>query len=477
MNTQARSGSISKLALGASDLSRHRWACGPGGGCTLRWRWRICVLAVLILTAVPRPLAAQEALPLSLKRAVELALSETGAARVQIAREAVEQARAGSARRRSALLPHIDAMVSEQNQTRNLEAIGLRAEGLFRPPTLVGPFTTFDARANLNQTIFDFSAIRRFQASRKSVEAAETLTERSEDETAALVSGLYLNAIRAKSSVEAAEADVTLAEQLLKQAIDRKNAGSGTRVEESRAGVQLSNEKQRLLAARFERRRTLLELKRAIGMDLTVRVELTDELTEKEPAVRNFDEALGTALQSRSDLRARRQAERSAELLYGAARLERLPSVSGFLNYGSIGAHPNDAIPTWAAGVFVRLPVFDGGRMEADRAEALSRLREERIKTSDLKRQIELEVRLALSGVELTRQQVDVARQGLDLARQELAQARRRYEAGFTSSIEVTDAQSRLERARENHIVALFNYNLARVNLSEAMGTVRTELQ
>jgi outer membrane protein TolC len=65
----------------------------------------------------------------------------------------------------------------------------------------------------------------------------------------------------------------------------------------------------------------------------------------------------------------------------------------------------------------------------------------------------------------------------LQLAQQELEQARRRYQAGITSSIEVTDAQTRLERARENQITALFDYNLERINLGEAMGTIRSMIQ
>jgi outer membrane protein TolC len=61
----------------------------------------------------------------------------------------------------------------------------------------------------------------------------------------------------------------------------------------------------------------------------------------------------------------------------------------------------------------------------------------------------------------------------LKLADQELAQARRRYEAGVTTSIEVTDAQARLQRARDNMTAALFNYNVAQVDLHMATGTIQ----
>ena len=85
---------------------------------------------------------------------------------------------------------------------------------------------------------------------------------------------------------------------------------------------------------------------------------------------------------------------------------------------------------------------------------------------------MELDVRLAWDSVRSTQAQVDTAREGLALAENELAQARRRYEAGVTNSIEVTDAQTRLDRARDNQVAALYSYNVARIDLSTAMGTI-----
>ncbi len=437
--------------------------------------FRMVAAAVLLC---PWPiLRGQQARPLSLKNAIEMALSDGGNARVQLSGEAIQQAGAASARSRSALLPHLDGTIGETDQTRNLEAIGLRPDEQFRPPTLVGPFTTFDARANLSQTVFDFSSIRRFQASKKGIAAAQEEDQQSRELVAAQVAQLYLNAVRAESAVQAAEADVKLAQEVLDLSTKQKQAGTGTRIEETRSQVQLANQRQRLFAATLEAGRAKLELARSIGLDLTEPLDLVDPLRERTPAVDTFDQGFQAALSSRRDLRVLEENLRRSELLYSSARLERVPSVAGFANYGSIGSSPSDLIPTWAAGITVQLPIFDGGKIEADRAEAKSKLRQERIKVDDLKRQIELEVRLALAGVRLTREQVGVSEQGLELAQDELSQAERRYQAGFTTGVEVTDAQERLERARQNHIAALYSYNIAVLSLSQAMGTVRTDFQ
>jgi outer membrane protein TolC len=131
------------------------------------------------------------------------------------------------------------------------------------------------------------------------------------------------------------------------------------------------------------------------------------------------------------------------------------------------------AQPTYLYGVSVKVPIFDGGRRDARRGESLSQYRQEQTRTRDVKEQVELDVRLAFDSIRSAAEEVSAAREGVQLAEQELAQARRRYQAGVTNSIEVTDAQTRLDRARDNQIAALYDYNLARIDLATATGRIR----
>jgi outer membrane protein TolC len=163
-------------------------------------------------------------------------------------------------------------------------------------------------------------------------------------------------------------------------------------------------------------------------------------------------------------------------LSYSAVKLERLPSLAAFGDYGSSGSSINNSVPTRTYGASLRIPIFDGGRRDARRAESASLYRQEKIRTADLRDQIELDVRLALDSLRSADAQVKAAEEGLKLAQNELAQAQRRYKAGVTNSIEVTDAQTRLQRALDNRINALYNYNVARIDLGTAMGTIRSML-
>jgi outer membrane protein len=415
-------------------------------------------------------------LKLSLKEAVAIALAPDGNIRVQLALESIRAAQARSAQVRASLLPNLDGSVGQQNQTRNLEALGIRIQVPipgFQFPTFVGPFNTFDARAYLSQSLCDFSAIRRFQAGRAGVQQAKAEDDSIRDQTREQVSKAYLAALRAGAALDTAQSNVALAEAILQLALNQKEAGTGIGIDVTRAKAQLSNERQRLIAAQNERNASYFQLLRNMGLTLEAKLELTDQFTYTEVEAISLEDAIKTALGSRSDWKAQQKREQTQSLNYSATKMERLPSIVGLADYGTIGTSAYNTTPTRTYGVAVRVPVFDGGRRDARTAESYSHFRQEAIRTRDLRQQIELELRLALDNLQAAAAQVKAAEEGLKLAEDELAQARRRYEGGVSNSLEVTDAQVRLSRAREIRVAALFIHNLARLEIAASTGTIR----
>ncbi len=439
--------------------------------------------AVLLFCAT---LAAQTAPPprqllrLTLKRAVEIATSPEGSVRVVFALEALRQARSRSAQSFAAFLPDIESAIQQRSVDINLAAQGFNTIKLpfgFAFPSLIGPFNVFDARATATQSIFAYSDILRYQASKAAVRAAEADRTATNDDVSVLVARAYLAAQRADAALAAVDADVALAEQVLKEAQDEKDAGSGTGIEVTRARVQLLNEKQHQLVARNDRNRSHWQLLRAMNVPLDVPVELEGPLRYQPETKPEFAEARQTALDHRADYKAQLQRQETARLSNNSVAFERLPSVVGFADYGTIGSSINQAFPTRTYGLEVKVPVFDGGRRDERRLETQSQLRQVAATTKDLRQQIELDIRLALDSLDSAAEQVKVAEEALGLAESELAQARRRYAAGIANGIEVTDAQTRLTRSRDNQIAALYSYNLARVDLAQATGTIRQFVQ
>jgi outer membrane protein len=483
-----------------------------------RWFW--LPLPATILVTMPWLCPAGESsadrgpLQLTLKRAVELALSPEGNTYIQLSDENLRQAKSRSAEVRSALLPDIESQASQTTAMRSLAALGLdlaasdtllgaaknpppctatpfvcsilnTAEAPLlndianKIPRVVGPFNSVDVRARLTQSVFDFSNIRRYQSSRAAYRAAKGDRSNTDNSVSATVAKAYLAALRANADVESYQADVGLAEAVLKQAENQKLAGTGTGIEVTRASVQLANEKQRLLVVENERTKAYLQLARAMGLNLATELELTDKLSYEPLPDITVEQAEGQALNNRPDVKAQAERESAARLVANAVKGERLPSLVAYADYGSTGVNGDTVtlLPTRDYGVSLRVPIFDGGRRDAHRAETASQFRAERVRTNDLHEQIELEVRMALNSLHSAEAQNKVAEAGLALAQSEFTQARRRYEAGVASSLEVTDAQTRLERARDNRITALFNHNVARIDLGQATGTIQAMLE
>ncbi|MGH9659117.1 MAG: TolC family protein, partial [Bryobacteraceae bacterium] len=160
---------------------------------------------------------AQAPVKLSLKRAVEIAVSPGGSARVELAREARTQAQARVGQARAALLPNVEATLTEQSITRNLEAMGIRPAVLTFPfPTFVGPFGVLDARATATQPVLDASAWKRYRSAQEGRRAAAAEEEAAADVVAAQVARAYVAALRADADIEATSANVTLAEAVVR---------------------------------------------------------------------------------------------------------------------------------------------------------------------------------------------------------------------------------------------------------------------
>jgi len=74
------------------------------------------------------------------------------------------------------------------------------------------------------------------------------------------------------------------------------------------------------------------------------------------------------------------------------------------------------------------------------------------------------------SALKTTVEQVRAADDGVNLALRELEMARDRFSAGVADNLEVINAQTSLADARDAQVMALAQYNAARLNLAAALG-------
>lgn len=420
--------------------------------------------------SAPTPAAAPGApstLRVSLKQAVQLALKQNPEHALSVL--AAQQTARDSQISRAALLPQVEAGASMGLHQYNLQNVEKQPA-----PTPAGPFQFFEAGAYFNQSVLNLPLIRSYQISRENTVEAGANEKTSRENVAALVVAQYLLVLRANASLEAAQARVDLAQRLFNQASDLQKNGVAVNIDVVRAKVQLQIERQNQIRAASESRTTRYRLAEILDLPRDVVPDPTDaldffELPAYDPAV-----CIDAAFQVRPEMKAIASQTRSAQLARKAATEQRLPQIEfdGFWAYQ--GVHPNDVIPAYLYEGTLRIPLFVGGRIQAEIARQKIVQQEVDENRKALEARIVREVKTAIDELESSRTAVDVARSAKSLAEEEVAQAQRRFQAGVTTNVEVITAQNTFSQATDNLVEALYVFNQSRANLAHAMGEIES---
>jgi outer membrane protein TolC len=420
-----------------------------------------------ILLALAAGAAAQEPAPLSLtlRDAVNLALKQNPM--VILANLGVAQSEQERLVSRSGLLPQAGFNAAEIDERFNIEALlGRPFPGI---PEHAGPFQTFQAGVDF-QEVFDLTLWRRYRSAQLGVNGSRAAELTAREQSVLLVVSQYLGSQRAAADVQSAQSQVDLAQALYDQAADLQQHGVGTGIDTLRANVQLQNQKQRLIVARTSLDTSLFGLSRLLNVDPHRKIELADQVSFFDTPATPVDQTIERAYANRPELKQLAVQERQADIALRTAADERLPHVTVKGDWTEQGLTPTTVIPSYTYQASVDVPIFTGGRIQAERAQADLNIKQLKQQETDLRNRIALEVKTAIAQLESARSEVDVANQGVELARQEVVQARDRFQAGVADNIEVVTAQDELARANDNQIGALYRYNQARADLAHSAG-------
>lgn len=410
-------------------------------------------------------------LKISLKDAIDRGLKQNLG--LLFTGENVSYARGERWKQLSALLPNVtnstfigesQIHLAEEGFTFNIPGVSI--------PTSDGPFSFYDSRAYLSQTVFDWKEINRTRAATQNLKSAQYTYKDARDLVILATGYTYLQAIAGEARAETADAQLKTAQALYDQAVDRLQAGTSPAIDALRAQVELKARQQQLIAAKNNFEIQKLTFGRVVGLAPGQEFDLTDKSLYEPLSGMSFDEALKRAYASRSDFQAALADLRAAEYSRKAAKAGYFPTLSFGADYGVAADYPDTKL---VHGVFdvrgtLTIPLFEGGRVHGDVLEADARLQQSRDRIDSLRAQIDTDVRTALLNLESSSEQVGVAQSNIDLAEQTLAQARDRFSSGVADTVEVVQAQEAVAGAHESYIASLYAYNFAKISLARALG-------
>jgi outer membrane protein len=429
----------------------------------------LLIASVFVVPVIKAQAPPSDSLALSLSVAIEYSIKNN--VQTLLANQQILESEGTRGISLSALLPNIAASSSQASITANLAAMGMPVQDLKGFPIFVGPFNRFDARLSAVQSVFDLSAIRRFQASGKAVELSREQQQLAVQQVTAASIVSYLAVLEGEQSMAAARSNAQLAERLLELATSQRDAGVATGVDVARAETRVAHQKVQLAQAQTVLDSAQLNLLRITGLPLSTNLTLTDRMRFNTESILEPGRAIERALADRIELKMAEKRASIAATQRKAAVAGWLPTVHAFGDYGSSGLTPSETnLPTRSVGIQMNLPIFDGGRIRSEIKVAGSRLQQAEIQRNDLRASIEKEVRLALMNLQTRAEQVKAALQAEALAARELELAQDRFSNGAGDNIEVLNAQTALENARQTHVSSLTQFNIARVNLTVATG-------
>ena len=438
------------------------------------------VLAALVFAAAPRAVSgaeaeAQPALRLSIEDCVRMALRNSEEVRsaelgVTAAEGRVEEAR-------SAVFPQVEASAGYTWQSGFGAAFGFD----FTFPGL-DTSNYYNASLMLSQVIYQAEVRYGLKAARLAVEQAEISKGLAHVGIAYGVRAAYAAALVQEAFWGAAVESVGLAHRQLADVQAKRRAGTVTDFEVLQESVQLRNAQALEIKARSGARLGLTRLLRVLGLDQGIDVELTDRLTYKPDELPPLEGLLaraagegGSRPPARVELRVMDKAIDLQRISVAVATAGRKPSVfarAGYVGGGFKDWFHEDFLVDAQASVTLSWTLFDGFRARGKRTQAMAQLEQLRLKRSSLVRDIEYEIRSALSRVRTARESVESQTETVGQAREAVRQAQVRYENGFVTELVVERARLGLAQVRTGLAQAKFDHFMAALDLRKAAGTL-----
>jgi outer membrane protein TolC len=401
-----------------------------------------------------------KAIQLSLDDAIARGLEHNLALVTQQQNQRIESGQTLSAF--NALMPFLSVQGQTGTQSVSLVTYGIKASA-FAPvlhipvsefPSVIKVNTT-SAQINLNQQLFNMSAIELYRAAKSNIRVADLNTLNTRGNVVLLVSTAYLQTLAAAAQLKDEQALLRADSTALDQAKDSHAAGVATNLDELRARVQYQTQQQAVVNAENTFAKDKIALNRMIGLAAEQTVELTDKAPYAKFALLPLDQAKQIAYERRKDYLSLLAQLRATELDRKAAKFERIPYLSLGGYYGVIGQTHGLYHGDFVAQGTLNIPVFHEAKFEGDREVADAQLSRLRAQIADLQVTIESQIRASMLDVQATEQLVKVAQSNVDLSREELQDSSDRFTSGVDDNLPVVQAQATLASAQTQMVNAL----------------------
>ncbi len=431
-----------------------------------------CAFPALVLLAVSafgnEAGAATTRQSLTLETAIDLALrSHPSEAQ---ARAAVDVASARIEESRAPYLPQVVGTGEYQRMTAN---------PTHRPNTpqlgsqsWTQTYDYFTLGGTVSQLIYDFGQTSGRWSSAEASEAAAAHNEHAvQVQIITNVRKAYFQARALRDLIGVAADAVANQEMHLKQIEEMVGAGMRPEIDRVTGETSLANAQVQLISAQNAYDLACATFNQTIGQSTATSYEPgTDDMPPLLDEDAPLERLLESALHDRPELASFAKQRLAQEKLISAARGGYGPNLQAQASLAGTGVALDNLAPNWWVGGLLTWPIYSGGLVTGQVAEAQATLRSISAQEDAFRLQVRIDVEQAALAVRAARATLGAASLALENAKKQLQLAESRYAAGMGGVIELSDAQVTQTQTAAQEINARFSLASARAALLGALG-------
>lgn len=441
---------------------------------------RICRLVILVAGCLATVSAIAQQGPISLKQAIDLALTNNRSLRSDSLNMAITDSR--NKEIASQYKPHVKYYsVSEYNPAIPSQMLPGKVVGQPTKDLVAVEFgTSYNIRNGIevSQAIFRKDWLIQMKAAGLYNDIAKTKYTLSREELVYQVASVYYSLQATAEYISATRHDYTNMKEVVSIAQAQVEQGVLKKVDFESLQINLANTDSRLqqLETQYTDQLTYLNYLLGLQASLPTLISKVDESSLKAAdPVRN--------LQQREDVRLSHQMIASKEVELKMINAEKKPQYSSYFRYNfngsfnSLGdAFNNDYYYNAATvGVSMNLSLFDGNNRRHRTQSTRLQIEQLKQQSIDLQDRAQRELVSAASTLNSYRTQYFISRSNRDLAEKVFNSRKALYAEGVTTLIELLDAERELTQARNNYVQSLINLQSGQLSLHKANGTLLTE--
>jgi outer membrane protein TolC len=391
----------------------------------------------------PAPASVMQARPLTIDRAVELAVGRNES--LKVTEERLRESHAHVSEAKAAFLPSLNLnFLYTPTQASPLLKI---PAGVFGPneQTFRANLTRQNVmRFDISQPLYTGGRLSNAYAAQAAGEESSRLDlERSRQALVLQVYDAFYSALMNEQGIRVSEDGVSIAQKHLELAKARFDAGSAARLDVLRAEVELSNAKAKLIRARSETDVAYQRLRTVLSLPQGEPLQLAGSLDEI-PNVPETD-AIESTLAARADIRSIGQQREAAKRLVSLANAELKPIVAFSGNYqyqeDGLSSLLQGTNRSYQFGLNFTVPLFNAPTVAAKRGVAAAQVNQAEHAMNAALDGARLEVASASRELDAAREIVATEEKAVDLARESLTIAEVSYQNGVITATELNDAR------------------------------------